>query len=365
MKRIWVFGGGAGAGGGELNESGDIFVDRELPSYMGHVRDRVASMYYPETATVRVPWVDIAASGEDTATEDMNWNDDNVEGGLFLSIPNPHSHQYQSSSRSESGQNAPDRPHQHHHHLPRSPSAPSSPSTLEWVNSTPLSSLRRRATTHIATQATDSRQTHSEVDTRSGSSEGNPGSSSGLSDEHGQGTGTGSGHPKNLSSFLKAIIRPFTTFNHHGNGGHRRISKASSPQDDSDIRQFPSLGPSSRRPLRTRSASIPSTFPSTTRSHLRPSPSSSPIINRSISEVPDYSVASRGFMGGVQPLSSLIGLPSYEESARVGHSRQQAENNNIEESSITSRNHGNGSTDSLGILVACPSVSVDTGIDIR
>jgi len=350
-------GGGAGTGGGELNESGDIFVDRELPSYVSHVRDRVANMYYPETATVRVPWIDIAASSDGTATEDSNWNDDNPEGSLFLSLPHPHSRQ-----RSESGQNAPDQPHEPHHHPPRSPSAPSSPSSIEWVNSTPLSSLRRRATTHNATQATDSRQTHSGVDMRSGSSEGNPDSGLNLSD--GRGKGTGGGHPKNLSSLLKAIIRPFTSLNHHGNGGHSRTSKASLLQDDPDVPQFQSSGPSSRRPLRTRSASIPSTFPFATR-YLRPSPSASPIINRSISEVPDYSVASRGFMGGVQPLSSLIGLPSYEESAREGHSQQQAENNNFEESSLTSGSHGNASTDSLGVLVACPSVGVDNGMDIQ
>jgi len=347
-------GGGVGVGGGELNENGDIFVDRELPSYVSHVRDRVGNMYYPETATVRVPWVDISTGGEATATEELSWNDGDVEGGLFLSPPHP---QHQSSSRSESGQN----PRQYHH-PPRSPSAPSSPSTLDWVNSTPLSSLRRRATTHNATQATDSRQTHNEVDIRSESFERDPGSGSGLSDGHSQ--GTEGGQPKNLSSLLKAIIRPFTTFNHHGNGGHRRNSKVPLLQVDPDIRQVPSSGPSSssRRPLRTRSASIPSTFPSTTRSYLRPSPSASPIINRSISEVPDYSVASQGFMGGVPPLSSMIGLPSYEESARDGHNQQQAKN---EEHSSISRNHENGSTDSLGVLVACSSLSVDNGTDIR
>ncbi|EAU90866.2 hypothetical protein CC1G_02253 [Coprinopsis cinerea okayama7 len=40
------------------------------------------------------------------------------------------------------------------------------------------------------------------------------------------------------------------------------------------------------------------------------------LLHRAFTEVPDYSVAARGFIGGVAPLSSLLGLPSYEEAAR-------------------------------------------------
>ena len=36
-------------------------------------------------------------------------------------------------------------------------------------------------------------------------------------------------------------------------------------------------------------------------------------ISRVFSVVPDYNIASRGFMGGIPPLSSMHGLPSYEE----------------------------------------------------
>ncbi|KAJ8518138.1 hypothetical protein ONZ45_g4772 [Pleurotus djamor] len=39
------------------------------------------------------------------------------------------------------------------------------------------------------------------------------------------------------------------------------------------------------------------------------------LLHRAFTEVPDYSVASRGFLGGVPPLSSMQGLPSYEEAA--------------------------------------------------
>ena len=42
------------------------------------------------------------------------------------------------------------------------------------------------------------------------------------------------------------------------------------------------------------------------------------MLHRAFTEVPDYAIASKGFIGGVPPLSSLQGLPSYEESARLG-----------------------------------------------
>ena len=47
------------------------------------------------------------------------------------------------------------------------------------------------------------------------------------------------------------------------------------------------------------------------------------LLHRALTEVPDYSIASRGFIGGVPPLSSMRGLPSYEEAAR--HSRRDVD----------------------------------------
>jgi len=47
------------------------------------------------------------------------------------------------------------------------------------------------------------------------------------------------------------------------------------------------------------------------------------LLHRALTEVPDYSIASRGFIGGVPPLSSMRGLPSYEEAA--GHSRRNVD----------------------------------------
>ncbi|TFK21109.1 hypothetical protein FA15DRAFT_646096 [Coprinopsis marcescibilis] len=48
----------------------------------------------------------------------------------------------------------------------------------------------------------------------------------------------------------------------------------------------------------------------------RPQTPQDVILHRAFTEVPDYEVAARGFIGGVAPLSSLVGLPSYEEVER-------------------------------------------------
>ncbi|KAJ7708732.1 hypothetical protein B0H17DRAFT_1191230 [Mycena rosella] len=42
------------------------------------------------------------------------------------------------------------------------------------------------------------------------------------------------------------------------------------------------------------------------------------LLHRAFTEVPDYEVALRGFLGGVPPLSSMQGLPSYDEASRSG-----------------------------------------------
>jgi hypothetical protein len=53
------------------------------------------------------------------------------------------------------------------------------------------------------------------------------------------------------------------------------------------------------------------------------SPSGSALLHRAFTEVPDYGVAARGFIGGVTPLSSMRDLPSYDEAER-SHSDSNA-----------------------------------------
>jgi len=60
--------------------------------------------------------------------------------------------------------------------------------------------------------------------------------------------------------------------------------------------------------------SLPRTVPVTSHS----------LLHRAFTEVPDYDIASRGFLGGVTPLETLQGLPSYEE-AEMQRSRSESD----------------------------------------
>jgi len=53
------------------------------------------------------------------------------------------------------------------------------------------------------------------------------------------------------------------------------------------------------------------------------------LLHRAFTEVPDYSIASRGFIGGVPPLESMRGLPSYEEAAREGAQRTPSSDSDL------------------------------------
>jgi len=61
-------------------------------------------------------------------------------------------------------------------------------------------------------------------------------------------------------------------------------------------------------------AALPRTVPVTSYS----------LLHRAFTEVPDYGIASRGFLGGVTPLETLQGLPSYEE-AEMQRSRSESD----------------------------------------
>jgi hypothetical protein len=47
-------------------------------------------------------------------------------------------------------------------------------------------------------------------------------------------------------------------------------------------------------------------------------PPDSELLHRAFVEAPGYEIALRGFLGGVPPLSSMQGLPSYDEASRSG-----------------------------------------------
>ncbi len=317
-----------------LDETARDIEDRELPSYTAHVRDRVANMYFPETATVRVP----GGSGLDTVGADA---------------VNPYEDEAHSrSSGSRSGRIALGHAAgPHYYHFPHASSTSASASPLDWVNSELLSLASSRLRDRTTSAGLDSPQ---QVPSHPHSRAPSPEREDGVGESHGAGQTNEHGHTqghhaRNLSKLFKATMRPFTALSHHGHAhehhgerhGFPGLSRGpASAFDHREIHRHhsshPSSSSSSRRPSPTRISSAPLSLSSSSsqlprhlphHTSLSPSESSPPntlstsnaasaLLRHSLSEVPDYSVASRGFMGGVPPLSSSAGLPSYEEAAR-------------------------------------------------
>ena len=109
-----------------------------------------------------------------------------------------------------------------------------------------------------------------------------------------------------MHGLFHATLRPLTSltssFSRHYTPS---LSGASSPrQQHSGTTTGPPSSPSA--------AALPRTVPVT--SHA--------LLHRAFTVVPDYGIASRGFLGGVTPLETLQGLPSYEE-AEMQRSRSE------------------------------------------
>ena len=67
-----------------------------------------------------------------------------------------------------------------------------------------------------------------------------------------------------------------------------------------------------------------------------PVPMTSPqLLHRAFTEVPDYDMASRGFLGGgITPLSSMRGLPSYEAAAAEGSAERLGAERSLSETDL-------------------------------
>jgi arrestin-related trafficking adapter 4/5/7 len=287
---------------GDSEEEQAEDADNVLPSYNAHLRDRVANMFLSDVVTLRVsnPWV--------------LQNRSPVIGGHETPATQP------SASPVEA---------QHFSHLPNVPS-PEESSPLHWVNYELLLSLSENRPDALPGPDTSNLQSS----TDSGSSSRNSRQNS-----------------RPVSLFM-SNTRPNSTMPSHAN------SRASSPErgeraatsetyvhgESQASRALPSVFKAGLKPLSTiappwlptRSASLPFvptlTHPvtpltpeaaSSAQSHALarmvrpPSVSDAELLHRAFTAVPDYEVASRGFLGGgVTPLSSMQGLPSYEEASR-------------------------------------------------
>lgn len=309
--------------------------DRELPSYAAHVRDRVANMFLPETATVRVdnPWINhISGSRSGAGVQES-----------FISFP---------PSRARSGFSTPLESH-HLSHLPQIP-GPDGIATLDLLHSELLLSLSDSnigrdfftPEPHTPSDQVSFDLTHPPSQNRSrpqSRHNSRPPSPDNSHHHDGATTHHSGSHGRNLHSIFRATMKPFTSLGHH----HSLFSRHGNHQSHDEHHY-------------TRPHNAPSE-PSGHHSQ-RPGTITTPdpvtgvdLLHRMFTEVPDYSIASRGFIGGVPPLESMRGLPSYEEAARETGQRATSSDTDITTgvtqmglaSSVENRGHANLTEDNL------------------
>ncbi|KAF9236340.1 hypothetical protein BU15DRAFT_50123 [Melanogaster broomeanus] len=283
--------------------------DAELPSYPAHVRDRVANMYLPDSATTRVmnPW---------------------VHSGVSPTY-NPE-HQSRSGAWTPSGAASPLMPHPISSHLPPVPQSGTS-APLDWVNSELLLSLSSSAPTRP--RANTSPHPHS------------PGHSDPVSQPPSRPesrllSGRGSRAPSperhlTMSSLSSMTMSPISSSNetyvHDGQASRslpalfimqmKPFTSLTSPgwlasrsNSHSNLTSLADQNHGSHRPhSHGHGQSSARTGTGTTPSTGTDAMPENELWHRAFTEVPDYGVASRGFIGGVTPLTSMRGLPSYEE----------------------------------------------------
>ncbi|KAF7309483.1 Arrestin-C domain-containing protein [Mycena indigotica] len=235
----------------------------ELPSYMEHVRDRVANMALSEANTLRVtnPWVQMGVSpiivdGQRACPAPLEVIADHP----FISDPNH-------------------------------------PLFLDWVNAELLISQG-------ATRVTF--PTNAEVE--------------------GSGHNTPIPHPEHPSTPTTVSAEGIATYTHpsHASNSLRGIFTATlEPVSSFSHPAWLSTRPDPKTPRNLSSTSLSSaeTLQRRVREVAQPVPNvNSELLHRAFTEVPDYEIAVKGFLGGVPPLSSMHGLPSYSDSEGLRHS---------------------------------------------
>jgi len=401
---------------GEEVEDGDSReeADRELPSYTAHVRDRVANMFLPDNATMRVsnPWVGNIGSGSQSHGRGTPGSG---SGSGTIGTPNhvhptgveadsPRLAEGSEQLRNESSGSLPIHTYTHigpstssssisHSHESASRSerhtpvyGQGNPLPLDWVNSELMLSLTDEPLVRLGgvqgQQPTGASSTRSRPDTRTASRPASTTHSRAASPEgiprtsadgaaglvssptaiSPVGARTSSpppttdahthGHPHgvrnlSMSSLFKATMKPFTALAHHGHhkdreapshhshgSGHGHglfgMSRGSSWSSHAHDDTCATTGNLNLDNLHLSTSPFASRPPSPGLSGPSSSPPSTAapacitgqaFLHRALTEVPNYAIASRGFIGGVPPLSSMRGLPSYEESAREAASR--------------------------------------------
>ncbi|KAH8993325.1 hypothetical protein EDB86DRAFT_2929950 [Lactarius hatsudake] len=256
-------------GGPEVPDEQD--PDTVLPSYPSHIRDRVANVYLPDQAALRVtnPWLQHGISP--TTTGD--------------------------TSSPASGAHTP----LEAYYVPSSLGGHGDPE-LEYVNSELLLSLSQNAPRPVV-ESPSSRPGSSRA-SRAPSRTHSPSPDRDREREPRSRRSSGGGSSSSSSVELGA-----STFMHESNSASRNLHGVF------HVTMKPLTHLHQPRQHSRQHSPPPRMVPVTSHS----------LLHRAFTEVPDYGISSRGFLGGgVTPLETLRGLPSYEE-AEMQRSRSESD----------------------------------------
>lgn len=325
---------------GTHGEHSDDEEDLELPTYPDHVRDRVANAYLPETALMRManPWV---SQGVSPIIQRRNPMSHGSSGMVSPAPIEPISY----------FRNTPPA----HDPLAQLPAVPSSDTEqLHWVNSELLLSLssqpngreerpRHVPPEHTPPESAGASRGGSRHGSRFPSRRGSRANSRAASPERHSSDGSRPPPPlpaaadktyvhsqsaasRNTHNLFHVSMKPFTSLTssfHLPSRSHTAglMSSHSSVHGSSLSGMTPMRAASStdvsRGPSRPPSrGSTPSSSGMNTPAIPRSATGDQIALHRAFIETPDYEIASRGFLGGgIPPLSSYVGLPSYEEAS--------------------------------------------------
>ena len=287
--------------------------DMELPSYPSHIRDRIANMYLPDQATLRVT---------------NSW----VHQGISPVQP-----EYDQDGRHSGSASGTHTPALETHYV--SPSLGYGDDDLEYVNSELTLSLSQNTPPPIEThrevtsppETTPSSQFVSRRGSRAASPERERDSRSHSrrsSGNHGPDVApstylhANSKASHNVHSLVHVTMKPLTSLSasfalplptrHHVHAPSFPNLRSLHQQHQ---QQHPGLVASSSAGTGAGASAAAAAANASAGAALpRTIPVTSPtLLHRAFTEVPDYDIASRGFLGGVTPLETLQGLPSYEE----------------------------------------------------
>ncbi|KAI0358509.1 hypothetical protein OH77DRAFT_1396669 [Trametes cingulata] len=329
-------------------EGGEAVLDENnaeeedvLPSYPSHVRDRVANAYLPDSAVMRVAnaWV---VNGISPTIPERSVQ--TPGGGPYSEtssgVQSPHAWE---TWQVGSGYPRPPRSD----HLPHEPQPGAQP--LEWVNTELLLSLGREApeappTLPVQRPTPPSRtppesmqpsrhgsrfpsrrgsRANSRANSRAASPERNS-SDHGSAEGRASGEGGGLAHARNASQetfvhshstasrnmhgLFNIAMKPFTSLSSTFSLGSRSSSHANLQALQHGHGHGQSAGSLHSPPGGGTGTNTPA--------HPPEPMTTQEMLHHAFTQVPDYDMASRGFLGGgITPLSSLRDLPTYESVA--------------------------------------------------